>query len=408
MTSLLVEDDVTLPGVVAAINGVRTVRGGAVFVNDRANRRLVMLDGTLRLRRVVLDATPATGGGYGRFATRLIALSGDSTGFLDGASRTLTVIDAEGRVARRMTVPPEADLDALLRSSPTVDARGRLVYRGRGLSQRELLQMGELGVRATPEEVPLLRLDLATGRVDTAATLQIYQQQEKLVPVANGVSVQPVLHPAPTVDEWAMLSDGRIAVVRGAEYRVEFIAADDRIEGGEPVREPRPALDVTAKSALLASSRATRRAMMAAGYPLGREVAPLPGAVFLSAPGTCVVTRASDGKEVAPIFGCGDAAADEWVRPDEVADRLPAFLPGAVRADADGRAWVQRITLDAADNGLLHDVIGSSGQRIDRVRLPVGTVIVGFLANGGVLLATRDRGVLRLRRARYVPPRPLM
>jgi hypothetical protein len=213
-TPLHLEDVATAPGALSAINGTRSVSGGAVFVNDRARRRIVMPGRDLRESRVVLDGSPENGQRYGRYATRLFALTGDSTAFLDVESRTITVIDPAGDISRRASVPKQADLESLLSGTPAVDERGRLIYRGRGVSQQELLELGAMGMRGMAESVPLLRVDLTSGRLDTVTTLRIYQQRERRVPNGSRISYQPVLHPAPTVDEWVMLADGRIAADR--------------------------------------------------------------------------------------------------------------------------------------------------------------------------------------------------
>jgi len=53
-------------GTVEALNAVRPLADGRVLVNDRAHRRVILLDRGLRLERVVPNASPATGAHYGR------------------------------------------------------------------------------------------------------------------------------------------------------------------------------------------------------------------------------------------------------------------------------------------------------------------------------------------------------
>lgn len=126
---------------VAAINGVRVLSGGRVLVNDRAMRRVLMLDSRLRPIKAVLDATPASGALYGFTGGRLLAMPGDSTLFVDGASRTFTVLDPEGRVVRRDRAPAAVNLNEFFFGAPLIDGRGRLLYRGGGFSQRELFEL---------------------------------------------------------------------------------------------------------------------------------------------------------------------------------------------------------------------------------------------------------------------------
>lgn len=395
----LVSDVESPSGTVAAINGVRVVAGGAVFVNDRASRRVIMLDDRLRIVKVVLDGTAATGALYGQLGTHLIAMPGDSTMFVDAASRSLIVFDAQGRVVRQGAVPPTAQLGQLLLGNPAFDARGRLIYRGRGRSSYELYRLTPSGWSAQLDTTPILRLDLVTGHIDTLAFVRIFQPREDVLDLGNAVRMRPVLNPAPIVDEWTVLRDGRIAIVRGAEYRVDFVNSSGTLARGTPIPVPAQRLDHAAKLALLDSSRAARARMLAAGLPLGREVAPLPGAVFYSAPGILVVSS-DTGSSVTPGGRTEPADSTVWASVDELPDRLPMFPPGGIHADVDGDVWVQRLEFPQSDGGMTYDIIGPSGQIADRVTVPRGSAVVGFAASGVVLLARRDESGLHIVRAR--------
>jgi len=385
----------------SAIDAVRATSRGTVLVNDRAARRVLMLDRDFRRIGTVIDASPAKGTLYGLYATRMFAMPGDSTLFLDNESRTFTVLDPDGRIARRVPVPPipvPEDLVHVRSGTPAFDLRGRLIYRALGRSQRELMEMGRSGKRTLPEPVPLLRLDLATGRVDTATMVHIYQQRE----VVSSGSVMPLLHPAPTVDEWAMLADGTIAVVRGDDYHVDFIGADGALSRGPPIPYPMRELGPDDKLALLDSSRAVRARMLEAGIPLGREVAALPGAVAVGARPTNVVTQGGVVTAVgADLPWTHREPPDQWVSPEEIPDRLPVFPAGGVRADADGHLWIQTIRLTMERARSVYDVVDRSGALVDRVEVPEGAAIVGFAPGGVVLLVQRDPSGVRLVRSHH-------
>lgn len=396
----LTEEVESPAGTVAAINGVRSVSGGVVFVNDRASRRVIMLDDHLRTVKVVLDATAATGALYGQFGTHLIAMGGDSTMFVDAASRSIVVFDAQGRVVRRSAVPSHADLEQLLLGNPAFDLRGRLVYRGRGRSQRELLRFADSRRTAQPDTAPILRVDLVAGQIDTLGFVRIFQPREQVFGMGDPW-IHPVLNPAPTVDEWTLLPDGRVAIVRGADYRVEFVDSTRAVVRGASIPIVAQPLDRAGKLALLDSSRAMRARMLAAGLPIGREVAPLPDAVFFSAPGIRVISHI--GSSVGRAGGDEPADSSVWASVDELPDRLPAFLPGGIHGDVDGNTWVQRLAFPPKDGGLAYDVIGPLGQIVDRVEVPAGSAVVGFASSGVVLLARPDASGLHLVRGRYTP-----
>ena len=59
------------------------------------------------------------------------------------------------------------------------------------------------------------------------------------------MTVTSEINPMPIVDDWAVLSDGSIAIVRGQDYHVDFLNADGTIAIGDqdPVRLA--ALDAT-------------------------------------------------------------------------------------------------------------------------------------------------------------------
>lgn len=396
----LVVEAETAPGTVSAINGVRAVAGGAVFLNDRANRRVIMLDERLRITKVVIDATPATGALYGQLGARVIAMPGASTMFVDGASRSLVVFDARGNIVRRSAVTSGAELELLLTGAPAFDAQGRLVNRGRGRLPAALRQP-TTGAPKQPDTVPILRMAIATGRMDTLAFVRIHLPREESYYVGGMEWIQPVLNPAPTVDEWTLLSDGRLAIVRGSDYHVDFVDASKSLEKGSPIAVVAQRLDSVAKVAVLDSSRAMRARMLAAGLPLGREVAPLPGAVFYSAPGIRVMTSDS-GMTVQQGTRKEPVDSSVWVSTDELPDRLPLFLPGGVRADLDGNVWVERLTYPRG-GGAVYDVIGPSGRIVARALAPEGAGVVGFAGSDVALLARRDASGLHLVRAHYAP-----
>jgi hypothetical protein len=167
------------------------------------------------------------------------------------------------------------------------------------------------------------------------------------------------------------------------------------MRSGEPIPfEPR-ALGTVAKAMIIDSSRALRERMLASGLPLGREVAPLPGAVFYSAtPITVCCNGIRLGTDRSP-----HPVPDVWVKPEELPDRLPVFPAGGVKADADGNLWIQTINLSPAGGGLTYDVISRSGSLVDRVQLPAGAGVVAFAPGGTVFLALREGSSLRIVRS---------
>ena len=115
-----------------AVSGIRALPNGSLLVNDIISRRVLLFDSTLSLVTVVADTTSATANAYGVRPGGLIAFHGDSTLFVDPASLSMLLIDANGKIARVMSAPRAQDIAFLIGGpfgSPGFDPSGKLVYR---------------------------------------------------------------------------------------------------------------------------------------------------------------------------------------------------------------------------------------------------------------------------------------
>ncbi len=402
------------PGVVASISGLRAVSSRAVFVNDRVRRRVVMLDERLEVVKIVADTSTSTGRRYGPYATGLFAARGDSTLFLNGSTLSMHLIDSHGEVRRVIAPPRPSDFGRLIggeAGNPGFDDSGRLVYRLAGIGPAEQVRLGALGRAAPPESAAVVRFDFTARRVDTAAFVRVYTprivQVVRKSPGSNGgettrVWEVPVLHPAPTVDDWAVTADGRIAVVRGLDYHVDFFDRDGRVTSGPKVPFAWTRLTDANKQALLDSSKATRTRLVTGGAAPAYGVAPLPGSV--SADGPPVTVTRTVGATTPAVSRAPDAPPDDqYVSSDEVPDYQPVFAAGGVRADADGNVWVRTVS-SAGSGGSVYDVLDERGRLVDRVRFPPGSVIAGFAPGGVVFFAQRSSSGLVLKRVRHRLP----
>jgi hypothetical protein len=223
-----------------------------------------------------------------------------------------------------------------------------------------------------------------------------------------------MINPIPEVDDWAILPDGTIAILR-KDYHIDFVDAEGKRTSAPKIPFEWQRLTDSMKVAIIDSSRAAFERMRAggpAGAPGGAPVmigigpgGPPPG----GAPGggaPMIVIRERGGENAPPPRG-GGAAADRpagpppmvFVAPNELPDYRPAFSNGSVRADAEGKLWV-RIIPPKPSTGPEYDVIDRSGKLVDRVVLPVGTTIAGFGAGGVVYLGVRDAAGVHVVRAR--------
>lgn len=409
----------SLGSVTAAVQ----VAGGRVYVNDILAHRVLLYDSTLSSVTVVADSVSGGANAYGSRPGTLLRYRGDSALFITPAALSMLVLSPAGTIVRTMAMPPAGGgLPALLGSifgTPGFDAQGRLAYYSPvRLNFRGLPSAGPMAM-VPPDSALIVRFDFATRTLDTAASIRIARSRTLVNRDDQGrFAVTITAFPPMTVDDWAVTSDGSIAVVRGRDYHVDWLNAD-----GSWTASPRMAyawerMNDDEKTALIDSSatvmqtnmdsmaaRVQRGAAIGAGPRMearGAEVGPGGGGtmqVTIAAPG------AGEGRGGGGGGGGGPTTTVNMTKPTviraelaDVPDYRPAFRQGAVRADVDGRLWIR--TSKIVDGRPVYDIVDRSGQVTDRVQLPQFRTIAGF-GPGVVYLAVRDSvGGTHLERAR--------
>lgn len=402
------------------IGHLRALPGGRVLLNDPFGRRVVLLDSALRVVKVVADSTSSTASAYGPRPGGLIAYRGDSTLFVDPASLSMLVIDGEGKIARVMSVPRPQEANALTSISfggPAFDAQGRLVYRGMPDFRRTRVMGGAPGDRPpTPPEMPdtvaIVRLDLSTRALDTAAWVKVPRVSMNMSRGEDGsFTMSQVVNPLPVVDEWAVTSDGVLTIIRGRDYRMERIAPDGQVAASTKLPFDWQRLTDEDKVALIDSVKAQRERMAAngGGGTPGGGMMVFGGAPGGAAPGgppgdgpqrVMITMQAAPGGEPTTVSSGNVRANISFVAPSELPDYKPPFFAGAARADADGNVWVRTIPTRAIPGGPIYDVIDAKGTLVDRVQVPEGREIRGFGPGGVVYLTGRTASGAVLEAAR--------
>ena len=403
------------------VSSIRPLSDGRVLVNDISGRRVLLFDATLQDFTVVADSTSATSNAYsGRFAG-LIPYRGDSTLFVDPQSLSMLVLDPAGKVARVMSVPSAQDAMAFASplSTAAVDPQGRLVYRA---APRFDFRMGPGAASGPPRppEIPdsafIMRVDLATRKIDTLGTIKTPRVKMNMTQDENGrIMMTSEINPLPVVDEWAVTSDGSVALVRGRDYHIDWVGPDGAKSSSPKVPFEWQRLSDEDKVAFIDSVKAARErmganapvAMTPGGGPQIVAGGPPPGGggeqrvmIFGGAPGD------GPGRRPAPGGAQGNAAGTEmrmpqmnFVAPSELPDYKPVFLAGFVRADVDGNVWVRTIPTKAIAGGPVYDVINRKGELVQRVQIPANRTIIGFGPGGTVYLTSRDGQVTKLEKA---------
>jgi hypothetical protein len=396
---------------VGYLYGVRELSDGRVLANDAAGRRLILFDATLARATIIADSTTATRVLYGKRPTGIIPYAGDSTLLIDVTSRTFLVVDPDGKVPRVMSPPRANDVPFLWNpavGSPRFDPKGNLVYRTFIMPAFHLPEPGKpFTPPVMPDSAPLLRGDFDRRSADTIAWIGIPRTKITTTSGANGsITLRALITPLAFVDDWTMLTDGTIAILRGRDYHIDWVHPDGTRWSSPKMPFDWRRLSDDDKAAIVDS---TRRALEKNPNAMPTAMGGGAGARMDAGMGghsmTITPVQAGDGgggpaprpsAAATPAMGAADV-----VPPSELPDYVPPVLrSGLMKADADGNVWILPSTSAQSGAGLLYDVVNRKGELFQRVRLPVGRALEGFGANGTIYLTSHGSGGARLERAR--------
>ncbi len=393
---------VSPPDLLGSVSIVRTLPGGRVLVSDITRRQVLLLDAEFHKVKSVVDSANGAGTFWSGPMSGLLPFKRDSSLVVDPRTYTMLVIDANGDVARVMAIPSVRDAPFMVGGpfgTPGYDARGRIVFRG---APAEAARSAGDGPRASTtvarpifaDSAPILRIDLATRNRELLTYVKIpqvlgsstFDTADRL----DGTTL--IVNPLPTIDDWAMMPDGRIAVVRGKDYHVDWLELDGRWTSTGKIPYTWERLDDDAKQRVVDSVTTERERLLEAGRRK-RE------ADSLADTKSSNVTYSRNPDVPAARQQFRVVRLTQLVVPaKQLPDYRPAFGQGAVRADDDGNLWVRTTT--ASDAGHIYDVINGQGVLVDRVKLPFGRVISGF-GKGVVYMGVLGGKGARLEMARF-------
>jgi hypothetical protein len=380
---LIAAPDATSPRSFGGPAAVRQLPDGRLLVNDTQRRQLLVADASLANVTVLADSGTSTARSYGARAGGIIPYLADSTLFVDPAGLSMFVISPSGAIARVASVPRSQDAAALANNTATfagLDAHGRLVYRG--LTRVKQVVNGGLTTAVFPDSIDIDRLDVATRHVDTVGYFKVNTTKMVITQTEHGMTITGEVNPMQTIDDWAVLADGSVAIVRGQDYHVDLVRPDGSVAQAPKIPFEWVALTDEMKQAVLDSAKAQFKRAMEGG-PLPPQMLELHGGG-----GNPMSMHAPDG---APRGGQPATPPMTLVGIDQLPDYRPAFTTGAARADVDGNLWVRTsATRAGAVAGPIYDVIDRDGRLVDRVQLQPGRQVVGFGPHGVVYLAARD------------------
>ena len=171
-----------------------------------------------------------------------------------------------------------------------------------------------------------------------------------------------LINPFQMSDEWSVLSDGTIAIVRVHDYHIDWIDPDG-------ARRSSPKMPIDWRRYTDAEKQQRVDSM--------RKVAD---------------ARIKDAIAMQSGGRAPQMKMDIGVVPDsEFPSFWPPIEPGSVLADLDAHLWILPTTSTNSANGLTYDVVNRTGDVIERVQLPKGHVLAGFGPHH-VLYLTRTEG----------------
>jgi hypothetical protein len=353
-TRTLTKPDAEFADPFTQLNSVRELRDARVIAADTRDKTVQLID--FRSGSAVKIGREGQGPGEYALPARLLAFPGDTTALYDQLNARYLLIGPDGKTGKdfRLDQPqsaaPGGGRVMMIGSPPRgTDARGRIYYEAAGFS------MSADGVPQQADTAPIIRYDRATARSDTIAFVKLPQTNTQASGGRDNRMVMRTQVPFAPRDEWAVFPDGRVVVVRVADYHVDAYSAVRAKTAGPAVKFER--LPVTE-----GDKQEFRDARKSA---VGMTV------------------RVENG---VTSRGAGPLAQN---LPDP---EFPAFKPpfpqGAALARPNGELWVAR-SRKAGAKVWTYDVFDATGTVRGQLTLPPATRVVGF-GNGTVYTVRTD------------------
>jgi hypothetical protein len=410
-----------------AVLGVREGADGRLLVNDAGRYLMRLFEPNFAASKVVLDSLPGSAQSYGFWPSPLIPFTADSSLFHDDrVAGQMLVLDGHGQIVRALP----AGKMGLLEQARFTDGKGRVFTRFAGGVAR-LVAIPLSGLIARPQmpgrpggsisgrgggdpgaptklmsitnrsdSLPIVRIDLDSRRVDTVEYL-IEPQDSRSVAAPNGggktvlvygrsgavESMKQVINPLYAIDEWAVLSDGTIAVVRGHDYHVDWTHSDGTRTASPKLPYEWKQLTDGDKQRLIDSTRRVVDSLDALALANFLNPPARDSNTKLNCPRGCPITDAERAR-IGPNFR---QFPYEIVPLSQIADYWPPIRKGAALPDRDGNLWILPRATSLSKNGeLIYDVVNPKQGLVRRVRLPAGRAIAGFGKGGVVYLQAGD------------------
>ena len=355
------------------IVGLHELSDGRILIADQLEQHVSFID----FATGAVDQVGRLGGGPGEYQSPrgLLPFSNDASLLLDFGNMRMTRIESNGRLTDTWPLLLQGATIQLLQ--PTAgDTIGHVYHSAAGGFN---VQMGG-STPELPTSEPVLRWNLESNTTDTVALLDA----PPAVTVTRGggaggfsfnaaggariTGLQQV--PFQPRDTWTVSADGRVAVVKANEYRVEWYQPNGGGVTRGPVVEYDPIRIDDAEKEAWADQQANRQMTM----------------------------RMIGGS------GGGGSRQMQAPRPDVDAIDFPEFKPpfgdNAALMTSEGHLWVMQ-SRRHDDTDTWYDEFDSRGARVRQVRLPDRRRVVGFGRGVVYVVLTDDDDLQWLERYRH-------
>lgn len=333
--------DGALSGSFGQPSAVVELAPGKVAFADSKDRRFLFGDfgsGSVSAAGRHADTISATSpAGDHKLPGWVASIGGGQVALVDFAALRTTTWNAAGQPVRVLALPAVGGATPVL----TYDSLGH----GYKIDYQSIVGGNEPGSPVRPDSIPLLRIDLGSGKVDTVARISAPEYGE----ARFGDQTQTVAKIFAPVDLFGVLPDGSLWVARGRSNSVDWRDAGGRWSRGT-----------------------------------GRQYTPAP------------VTQADRDRVMARLKASGLPAVEPIVFP--FAETKPPFEAALTRPT--GEVWLQRPRA-SDDAPLVYDVVGRDGKWKREIAAPTGVLLLGFgqgdVVYGGKKNASGGRTVERYR-----------
>jgi hypothetical protein len=316
---VLATPDARLSEPFSLLRGARELADDRLLVTDWTEQRLAIVD----FARDVVQDRGRVGAGPAEFRlpATLLPFRGDSSLLVDVGNARLTVLDGDGRPGR--SFQPR---HAAARWPGGADANGRLYF---------TIPAWMVDAPLPNDTVELAVYDPATHDVRTLT--RVHGSKQPSSNYAPTPRVPYVVFAAQ--DTWTVGADGRIAIVRGDGYRVQWLKDGRPVTGPAYAGRPQP---------VRPEDRTAFVRQFLASSPISGK-------------------GEGGGMGATPAEMQSREQVELVVRGSEFAETLPAFRAGDTRIDPAGRLWVG--VWDRADAPRRYDVFDAQGRRLGTVQL---------------------------------------